>query len=159
MSIPHTVQLYLAEHHAPFEIVEHEPTGSSLHTASTAHIDPHCLAKAVLIEDDLARSRFLIAVLPASSRVDLHRLSRALHRPVHLATEEDAASVFWDCQAGAMPPLGPAYGLETVWDDELTKRHEVYFEAGDHEHLVRMRTDEFSRLMGDCPHGRFGRTT
>jgi prolyl-tRNA editing enzyme YbaK/EbsC (Cys-tRNA(Pro) deacylase) len=34
----------------------------------------------------------------------------------------------------------------------------VYFEAGDHEHLVRMKTQDFLRLLGDCPHGRLVRT-
>ena len=155
MSIPHTVQMYLTERQMPFEIVEHEPTVSSLRTASKAHIGASCLAKAVLLEDELAHSHFLIAVVPASRRVDLGRLSRQAGRPVHLATEEDAASVFSDCHAGAMPPLGPAYGLETIWDDALMQQQELYFEAGDHEHLVRMTSGNFARLLQGCAHGQF----
>ena len=31
---------------------------------------------------------------------------------MHLATEEDAAGLFADCEAGAIPPLGPAYARD-----------------------------------------------
>jgi Ala-tRNA(Pro) deacylase len=34
---------------------------------------------------------------------------------------------------------------------------QVYFEAGDHEHLVRMATQDFARVLGDCPHGHFAK--
>jgi prolyl-tRNA editing enzyme YbaK/EbsC (Cys-tRNA(Pro) deacylase) len=36
-----------------------------------------------------------------------------------LATNEDLEKVFDDCMRGAVPPLGPAYGIESIWDDNL----------------------------------------
>lgn len=159
MPIAHTVRLYLTDHQTPFDLVPHAPTASSLRTATKAHIGAGSLAKAVLLEDDLARDRFLVAVVPANRRVDLDQFTRRTGRPVHLATEEDAVELFGDCATGALPPLGPAYGVETVWDDSLMLQPELYFEAGDHEHLVHVKSRDFFRLLADCPHGDISRTT
>ena len=147
MPIPHTVRLYLTDHQTPFDVVTHAPTASSLRTATKARIGAGSLAKAVLLEADLARDRCLVAVVPASRRVDLDQFTRRTGRPVHLATEEDAVELFGDCAAGALPPLGPAYGVETVWDDSLMLEPELYFEAGDHEKLVHVDQTSFRRLM------------
>jgi Ala-tRNA(Pro) deacylase len=159
MPIAHTVQMYLAQNGIAYDVVEHPHSVSSLRTASEACIAPTRLAKAVLLEDDLGHSRFLMAVLPAARHIELARISQQTGRPVHLATEEDAAGLFADCEAGAIPPLGPAYGVETVWDDSLMEQPELYLEAGDHEHLVHLRSADLRRLLRDCPHGQFSRAT
>jgi len=157
MFIPHTVQQYLVQSRVPFEVVRHGHTGSSLRTAEKAEIGPDRLAKAVLLEDDLEHSHFMMAVVPATHRIELDAVARQAGRPVHLATEEDAAGLFTDCEAGAIPPVGPAYGVETFWDDSLMAPKELYFEAGDHETLVHLKSRDFARLLEGCPHGRFSR--
>lgn len=159
MSIAHTVQMYLSQSGIPYDVVEHAHTVSSLRTASEACIAPARLAKAVLFEDDFDHSHFLMAVLPAARHVELARVSLQAGRPMHLATEEDAAGLFADCEAGAIPPLGPAYGVETVWDDSLMEQPELYLEAGDHEHLVHLRSADLRRLLQDCAHGDFSRAS
>ena len=73
----------------------------------------------------------------------------------HLATEEEAAGLFADCEAGAIPALGTAYGIETMLDESLDDEPVLYFEAGDHEHLVRLDSGAFFRLLGDCRRGQF----
>jgi len=155
MSIPLTVRSYLAENQIPFDVIAHRHSASSLNTASEAHILPARLAKAVLLEDEREPNRFLMAVVPATHRVEMARLSRQVGRPVHLATERDAAALFADCEAGAIPAIGPAYGIETVVDDSLMEQPDLYFEAGDHEHLVHLETKELFWLLGECEHGEF----
>ena len=155
MSIAKTVQSYLDEHQTPFDMVAHRHSASSLNSASEAHILPSRLAKAVLLEDEREPNRFLMAVVPATHKVAMARLSRQVGRPVHLATEKDAAGVFPDCEPGAIPALGPAYGLETVLDDSLMEQPDLYFEAGDHEHLVHVKAKALFRLLSECGRGRF----
>jgi prolyl-tRNA editing enzyme YbaK/EbsC (Cys-tRNA(Pro) deacylase) len=58
---------------------------------------------------------------------------------LRLATEAKLKYLLKDCEPGAVPPLGAAYGLETVWDDSLLEQSDTYFEAGDHETLVHMK--------------------
>src|SRR3990172_11158439 len=136
MTIAQTVQSYLAQNQVAFDLVAHPHSASSLNTASEAHIQPGRLAKAVLLEDERQPNRFLMAVVPASHRLEMARLSRQVGRPVHLATERDAAALFKDCEAGAIPALGPAYGGAAILDHYPLKHPHPYFEAGDHEHIV-----------------------
>ncbi|HSD54126.1 MAG TPA: YbaK/EbsC family protein [Burkholderiales bacterium] len=153
MTIAHTLKNFLDNEQVPYELVAHRHTATSLRSANTAHVDPARLAKAVLLEQDLERSHFVVAVVPASHRLQLGEVGRRLGCKVHLATEDDAATLFEDCETGAIPALGPAYGIDTIVEDSLLAQAQVYFEAGDHEHLVRMARRDFLRLLGDCPHG------
>lgn len=155
MSIAQTIQAYLADHRAPFDMVAHPHTASSLNTANQAKIKPSALAKAVLFEDDLERGHFVMAVIPATHRVILDELSRQAGRRMHLASEDDVARVFADCEVGAIPPLGPAYGIETIVDDSLGAQAKLYFEAGDHEHLVHVEAKDLFALLPNCARGRF----
>jgi len=157
MPIAPTVQSYLAANKAAFDVVAHRHSASSLASANEAHILPARLAKAVLLEDEREPNRYLMAVVPATHRVEMARLSRQVGRPVHLAAERDAASLFSDCEPGAIPALGPAYGVETMVDDCLMEQPDLYFEAGDHEHLVHMETKELFWLLSECGHGEFSR--
>jgi len=157
MSIAHSVQRVLEEQHVPFEVLSHSHSVSSLRTADRAAIDPSCLAKGVLLSDDLDRDHLLMAVVPATHRVDLPEFAGRAKCAVHLASEDDAARVFSDCERGAIPPLGPAYGVETFWEDSLMSQPELYFEAGDHEHLVRVKAKDFIKLLPNCPHGQISR--
>ena len=55
--------------------------------------------------------------------------------------------LFPDCEIGAVPPVGAAYGLTTLLDASLEDRDEVFFEGGDHETLVRMEGSAFLDLL------------
>ena len=82
----------------------------------------------------------------------------ALHRlPLQLADEAEFIALFSDCDRGALPPLGGIYGLPMMVDEAADAQPEVYFEAGDHEHLVHMTQAEFYRLSSGAPRARFSR--
>jgi Ala-tRNA(Pro) deacylase len=57
------------------------------------------------------------------------------------------ARLFADCDRGAVPPVGEAYGIPTVWDDSLGDLPDVYFEGGDHRTLIHMSGPDFAELM------------
>ena len=155
MAIAHTLKSFLALNRVPFKTLQHRHSESSLRSARAAHIRPAHLAKAVLLEDDLEHSHFLMAVVPATRHVEIDKLSRRMGRRLHLASEEDAAGLFADCESGAIPPFGTAYGVETIIDESLAAEPVLYLEAGDHENLVRMDSAVFFRVLGDCPRGDF----
>jgi Ala-tRNA(Pro) deacylase len=148
-----TVEQYLDEQRLPYEVLTHEHTSSSRQTARAAHIDPEQLVKAVLLDDE--RGRRVMAVLPASRVVRLGEMRRQFGHDFGMATERAAAEAFRDCEPGAIPPLGPAYGVETIWDDSLMNACDVFFEAGDHRHLVHMSAVAFLGALQGCRHGAF----
>jgi Ala-tRNA(Pro) deacylase len=154
MGIAASVREYLDEAGVQYELVHHAYSPNSRTAAHAAEVHPDQLAKPVLLNDGRG---FVMAIVPASRRVELPRLAQRLGRPLNLASERDVCDVFSDCQRGAVPALGQAYGLEVIWDDCLASCSDVYFEGGDHTDLVRMSGKEFTFLMGRRPHGSISR--
>ena len=153
MSIPSRLSSYLEERGTVYDICAHEHSRCSAETARSAHIPPHQLAKSVIVEDDAG---CVMAVVPADRSVKLGQLSRLLDRkPLRLADEARIATLFTDCERGAVPALGMAWGIETVVDDELEAGAVIYIEGGDHEHLLRLSHDQFHELMLAARHGHF----
>ena len=122
--------------------------------ARVAHVPGAQLAKGTVLKDDQG---FVIAVVPATRRVDLGAMHRRFARPLGLATEDELKILFGDCEPGAVPPLGAAYGIESVLDDSLMEESDVYFEAGDHRELVHISGADFRKLMTGAPHGDISR--
>ena len=150
MSIAKTVEWYLNAQGVSYETLQHPHSHSSEETADAAFIWEDQLAKTVLLEDERG---CLLAILPASRRIDLRKLGQQLHRKLELAKEGELSDLFPDCELGALPPLGQAYGIPSVYDDRLRKISSVYFEAGDHRDLIYMGGPEFIDLLEGLPHG------
>jgi Ala-tRNA(Pro) deacylase len=153
MAIAMTVSNYLAEHGVDYDILSHPHTSTSSGSAEASHIPGTRLAKSVVLQDDQG---YLMVVLPSNRKVDLAELHRQMKRNLGLATESELGTLFMDCEIGALPALGPAYGIETVVDDTLAEQADIYFEAGDHEQLIHVTAEAFGNLLGDVVwHGRF----
>jgi Ala-tRNA(Pro) deacylase len=98
-------------------------------------------------------------LLPSDYHVDLQVLQGLLHQEVKLATESEVKTLFSDCETGAVPPIGAAYGVKTIWDPNtsLGRLTKIYFEAGDHQHLVGVSGEQFHELMASAERGKFSR--
>ena len=145
MAMAPLVEDYLSRHDARYDLVAHPRSRFSIETADAADVPGERLVKAVLLEDD---DGMVLAVLPSTRSVHLGHLSNETQRRMRLADEGELQGVFPDCQPGAIPPLGPAYGLRTILDDSLEAQPDLFFEAGDHEHLVHMSANQFMALVG-----------
>lgn len=155
MSIPSRLSSYLEQHGARYETCSHRHSHCSAETARAANVSPHQLAKSVLLEDERG---CVMAVVPADRTVMIGRLAQMLDRhELHLSDEARITALFGDCDRGAVPPVGMAWGIETVVDDELEANDVVYLEGGDHEQLLRMPRDQFHELMRPARHGHFCR--
>lgn len=150
MAIPRILSDYLDAHRVRYDTVAHAHTESSLDTASAAHVPGHQVAKAVVLEDEAG---YLVGVVPATHRINLRWINQEFGRNLKIAEESQLDGLFEDCESGAVPALGAAYGLPVIWDDQLAVASDVYMESGDHEHLVHMGGEEFQQLMSRLPHG------
>ncbi|WP_341894053.1 YbaK/EbsC family protein [Ferrovibrio terrae] len=151
MALATSLQQFLDRQSIPYRLIEHAHAATMREAAHCAGVPEACVIKAVLVEDD---DGFMLAAVPASCDVELTRLSRAVKRPVELATESDIMSLFTDCVRGALPPLGSAYGVEVVVDRRLDAMADLYFEGGDHRTLVHVTGEDFRRLMPEARHAR-----
>ena len=152
MSIAETIKSSLSEHHIDFKLVSHPKAFTSREAAHAAHIPEDHIAKAVIVKD---AQGYAMIVIPGSNWLKLHTLQEEVDRDFELAEESEVDRLFSDCQPGAIPPLGVAYGLETFLDERLISLANVYFEAGDHENLVHIQGEAFQALLKGVCHGYF----
>ncbi|MCI0506120.1 MAG: YbaK/EbsC family protein [Gammaproteobacteria bacterium] len=152
MPIAETVRHYLMKHKVEFEPVPHPKTFSSRETAHAAHVREDHVAKAVIVKDNQG---FAMVVIPGSNWVKLEAVNDELDREFVLAEESEVDELFGDCQSGAIPPLGPAYGMETLVDEELMSLANVFFEGGDHTHIVQVTGEAFHELLKGARHGHY----
>ena len=135
---------FLDTQQVKYVTILHSAAYTAQEIAAFAHIRGKELAKTVMVNLD---GKMAMAVLPASSRIDMDLLKKAAGaQSIGLATEAGFKSLFPDCETGAMPPFGNLYGLPVFVDTSLTKDEEIAFNAGAHNELVRMAYRDFERL-------------
>ena len=149
MAIARKLRSYLDERGVDYDTVAHSHTETAVDSARSAHVPPHQMAKAVVLEDETG---YIVSVLPSNNRLNLGWVSEELNRELKLAEEDDLTSLFTDCETGAVPALSEAYGLRVIWDDQLKHASDIYIEAGDHENLIHLRGSDFQKLMNTLPH-------
>ncbi len=152
MSIAKTVKQYLKNEGVAYNVATHATSPSASRSAQAAHVTGEWVAKAVLLHDE---DGYMLAVVPATHRLEFDALEKLLDRRLALATEEEAGRLFEDCDVGAIPPVANAYRLDAVIDESLGGADEVWFEGGDHKNLVHVSGEGFGRLMRGARQGAF----
>lgn len=150
MSIARRLKWYLDSNGISYECIHHARTVTSLASAREARVPAEGLAKCVLLEDERG---YVLAILPASRKLDFRKIARQFHRHLELAGEDELHRVFGDCEVGAVPALGKPYNVPTLLDDELLALPDLFFEAGDHEDLVHLSGLAFRALLDQTQHG------
>ena len=136
---------FLDDQGVKYITISHSAAYTAQEIAATAHVRGKELAKTVMVKID---GTMAMAVLPASYRVDLDLLRVASgSKTVELATEEEFAGMFPECDAGAMPPFGNLYGMAVFVAESLAEDEEIAFNAGTHTELIRLAYSDFERLV------------
>jgi Ala-tRNA(Pro) deacylase len=149
MGIALTLQQYLDDKHIDYDVLVHKRTHCSQDTVHASHVPGERMAKAVVLTRE---GGFVVAVVPASSRVRLQAIERMLHCPVGMASEEEISELFPDCDAGAVPAIAEAYAVDAFVDESLDQQPDVYLEGGDHRSLIHISGEQFRALMKDVRH-------
>ena len=136
---------YLDQQGVKYDVLSHRQAFTAQEVAEAQHVKGKELAKVVMLRSG---GQFFMAVLPAPYRVDLDLAQGVVgQRDVQLATEEEFAGLFPQCEAGAMPPFGNLYNLPVYVDQSLSRDEDIVFNAGSHTQTVRMKYADFSRLV------------
>jgi Ala-tRNA(Pro) deacylase len=136
---------YLDTNAIPYIVITHSPAYTAQGVAGLAHIPGRELAKTVIVSLD---GKLTMAVLPANYHVDLSLLKKgAGAASASVASEDDFANTFPQCETGAMPPFGNLYGIAVFADESLEKDKEIAFNAGTHRELIRMGWQDFKKLV------------
>ena len=139
-----TLREFLAAEKVNYQQDFHRTAYTAQQVAAEEHIPGRIMAKTVVFKAD---DHYVLAVLPASLRVDMAKLKASLgSKEIHLAPELAFGGLFPDCEVGAMPPFGNLYGVPVYVDRSLAEDDEIVFNAGTHQDTIRMKYSDFSRL-------------
>jgi len=145
MTCKERLQAYLDAQHVPYTLQQHDVAYGAQQIAQSEHIPGSLVAKAVIVQ---ANGNPVLLALPADSRIDFERVKTLLHaHRLRLAGETEVAPLFPDCEVGAMPPFGNLYDLPVVVDRRLADNQNLVFPIGTYTETMRLRYDDFARLV------------
>ena len=135
---------FLESSSADYELTQHRPTFTAQQMAAEEHVPGMAVAKPVVVQAD---DDYYMCVLPACCKIDLDKLKQLLNvKELALATEDQMAKLFTDCELGAEPPFGHLYGLATIMDKTLEVDEYIVFQAGTHDKAVKMNMGDYKKL-------------
>ena len=131
----------LTENGLDYELMAHPETVTAADEAKAIHVPPDEVAKTLVLTSDAGYVR---AVVPASARLDLHKVRDVLGdgKSTRLATEAELAAAYPMFELGAVPPFGGPDGDRTIVDRGLAEHASVVFEAGSHRESLRVKTQD-----------------
>jgi Ala-tRNA(Pro) deacylase len=145
MPILRKLKEMLDEAKISYEVHSHLQAFTAHETAARQHLSGKDMAKVVMLRVD---GSLAMAVIPASRMISLNAVKASLGaKEVKLATEDEFASLFPECEIGAMPPFGNLFDLPVYVDPTLEEDETIFFNAGNHEQTVKMEYRDFARLV------------
>ncbi len=145
MAIVERVEGVLKKNNISYKTFKHQEVYTAQEIAAAMHVPGQDLAKVVMVK---AKERYIMTVMPASRRIDFRKLKEVLHEAdLRLATEEEFKTVFPDCEAGAEPPFGNLYNIETYVDKSLAEDEHIFFNAGNHYETVVMDYTDYDKVV------------
>lgn len=138
MSLSNALTQTLDRSGIAYELLEHAPTDRATEEASALGLRPNEVAKTIVLTSGSGNVRLL---LPASERIDMHKLRDVLGagKELHLLAEEAMGRDYPEFELGAVPPLGGREDAVVV-DSKVAALDRVVFEAGTHDSSVRVGT-------------------
>jgi len=150
MSTSITIRRYLDRQDVRYATVPCSEDIESALEFGTEDIPANSIAKALILKD---MRGMVMAVIPGPHNLDVDALNRQLHRNLRIADPKDYQGVFADCAPNVLPPLGEAYGFETIIDDSLLDKDLVYFVSGNNNELIRISGHDFQLLHSNAWYG------
>ncbi|MBW7996088.1 MAG: YbaK/EbsC family protein [Candidatus Glassbacteria bacterium] len=145
MTIAAKVREFMEQNDVDYEVIPHAVTYTAQETAASVHRPGREVVKPVLLTDG---EEYALAVVDAPHQVDLDSFARASGMEgAVLADEAAMRELFPDCEPGAMPPFGNLYGIKVFCDKHLEKDDTITFNACTHHEAVRMKWEDFKRLV------------
>lgn len=143
MPIPAKVKAYLKKAKVGFEEIGHKTVFTAYDVAQTLKRNLKEIGKTLLVKTDKA---YVLVVVPASHRLDLAKLKKALKvKKVEMVPEKVMAKML-KVKAGALTAFGKLHKLPLIVDRSLLKTKEVILQAGSFTDSVRMKAKDFVEM-------------
>lgn len=145
MPLSDPLRKFLDSHQVKYAISSHHTAFTAREVAAAEHLPAREVAKVVVVFGD---GKYHLIVIPANRLVDFQEVRHTLGlAQARLATEDELAKLFPDCELGAMPPIGALYGVPVYLDSSLLDEDMIAFNAGTHRDVVHMKTEDYRTLV------------
>jgi Ala-tRNA(Pro) deacylase len=129
-----------------YEVISHDRTMTAGEEAAALGVPGDEVAKTIVLVTEHGKVR---AVVPASQRVDVHKVGAVVGGKVlRFATEPELAETYPMFELGAVPPFGGPVDDRVVVDRRLAGSESIVVEAGTHTESVRLSSTDLIRLVG-----------
>ncbi|HWC69808.1 MAG TPA: YbaK/EbsC family protein [Actinomycetota bacterium] len=129
-----------------YEVLSHERTFAGIEEARALGIEADEVLKTVILD---TREGHVALVLPSGERLDMRLVREAVDDPeATLATESEISHDFGGFELGALPPVAPLLGVDTIVDATVRDHGPVVFAAGTQTESVKV---EAQALFGFQP--------
>ena len=140
---PRTLLDQLEEAGIDYRLIPHRRSETAAAEAEALGLGAQAVAKTLVLVTPVGLA---LAVIPASERLDLHKVRALLKsKKVELATEAVLAGAYPEFELGAVPATG-AHRERVLVDPRVCANEHVVLEAGTHEQSLRIRTADLLLL-------------
>ena len=145
MAISKKILKYLDSAKIGYKPLKHKTVYTAYDVAQTLRAKLNEIAKTLVVRVDKI---YLLAVLPASRRLDLGKLKKiAKAKKIEIAKENVMQKIF-KVKPGAVTPFGALYKTPVFVDKALLRSKKIIAGAGTHEDSVIMTTKNFLKASG-----------
>ena len=139
------LKVFLDENTVKYVSIQHSRSYTAQEIAESAHISGNDFAKVVILKAD---GQMLMAVLPASDKVDLKLFRKVLAvHDLFFASENEFQDHFPGCELGAMPPFGNLFGIRVISAQTLCDSISISFNGGVHTEIIQMSYADYIKLV------------
>jgi Ala-tRNA(Pro) deacylase len=138
----------LKEARAHFSELHHAPEGrTELVSAMRGHA-PSQAAKCMILMAKVGRkqTRFLLAVIPGDTRVDIEAIKRVTGATFVRFAEQAVAETLARSAAGTVLPFPMDNRVELIVDPALASLETIYFNAGRLDRSVALKTSDYIKI-------------
>lgn len=136
---------FLDENSVKYIRIQHSRAYTAQEIAESAHVSGNDFAKVVILNAD---EQLIMAVLPASDKVDLKLFRKVLGvNELYFASENEFQDYFPGCAVGAMPPFGNLFHLRVISAQTLAQSETISFNSGVHTEIIQMQYADYIHLV------------
>jgi Ala-tRNA(Pro) deacylase len=135
-------------HQATYRVLEHAPEGrTEIVSAMRGHpVDYAAKCMIVMVKLGKKTTRYVLAVVPGGSRVDLAQLKKIVGGTYAAVASPEVAEELAGSVVGTILPFAFDGRLEVIVDPSLLAAPELFFNAGRLDRSIALETEDYRRV-------------
>ncbi len=131
--------------------IHHERVNSLMSAVNQARVSAEVTLKSELLVDIKGA---VMAILPFPATLDINAVNQVMGRNFQALTLAQSDRLYTDCETGAHPPVGAAYGVPVIVEESLFDQDLFYIQSGCNTTLLQMDGRAFRSSIAGAVKGR-----